>query len=120
MDLPAVGTEHGDNLLLQNKVKLSQVNMATIHSIKIHPAIGTARLGHSSTGFFIGPECPGLHTWPKGGYNIVEEREKLSPLYGFKHLDQLREFVVRERLAKYLEISVDAPERCDLKGGILS
>lgn len=35
---------------------------------------------------------------------ILEERDKVSPLYGFKHLDQLRELVVRERLAKYLDV----------------
>jgi len=40
----------------------------------------------------------------KQAQRILEERDKLSPLYGFKHLDQLRELVVRERLAKYLEI----------------
>jgi len=40
----------------------------------------------------------------KQAKRIVEERDKLSPLYGFKHLDQMREFVVRERLAKYLEV----------------
>jgi len=28
--------------------------MATIETIKIHPAIGIARLGNSPTGFFIG------------------------------------------------------------------
>lgn len=39
----------------------------------------------------------------KQAQRILEERDKLSPLYGFKHLDQLREFVVRA-LAKYLEI----------------
>ena len=33
--------------------------MANITSIKIHPAIGIARLGNSPTEFFIRPELPG-------------------------------------------------------------
>jgi len=35
--------------------------MRAIKSIKIHPAIGIARLGNSPTGFFVGPEVPGVH-----------------------------------------------------------
>src|SRR6266446_2358733 len=50
--------------------------MATITTIKIHPAIGIARLGNSPTGFFIGPECPGLNTRPKGGYKDKQGRVK--------------------------------------------
>ena len=50
--------------------------MATIETIKIHPAIGIARLGNSATGFFIGPECPGLDTRPKGGYKDPQGRVK--------------------------------------------
>jgi L-lysine epsilon oxidase-like protein len=42
--------------------------MANITSIKIHPAIGIARLGNSSTEYFIGPEKPGYAKVPKGGY----------------------------------------------------
>jgi hypothetical protein len=42
--------------------------MAAIKIIKIHPAIGIARLGNSPTGFFIGPEQPGVHPRPRGGY----------------------------------------------------
>jgi hypothetical protein len=32
-----------------------------IKKIRIHPAIGIARLGNSPEGFFIGPEIPGIH-----------------------------------------------------------
>ena len=50
--------------------------MTTITTIKIHPAIGFARIGNSPTGFFIGPECPGVHTRPKGGYKDAQGRIK--------------------------------------------
>ena len=39
-----------------------------IVSIRIFPAIGIARLGNSPDGFFIGPEVPGDHSPPAGGY----------------------------------------------------
>jgi len=50
--------------------------MATIETVKIHPAIGIARLGNSPTGFFIGPERPGVHTRPPGGYKDAQGRIK--------------------------------------------
>lgn len=42
--------------------------MSAITQVKIHPAIGFARLGNSPTDFFIGPEIPLDHTAPAGGY----------------------------------------------------
>ena len=45
--------------------------MSPITSIKIHPAIGIARLGNSPE-FFIGPEMPGASNPPKGGYKDAE------------------------------------------------
>jgi hypothetical protein len=50
--------------------------MPDIHTIKIHPAIGIARIGNSPAGFFIGPECPGLNPRPKGGYKDAQGRVK--------------------------------------------
>lgn len=50
--------------------------MAKITTIKIHPGIGIARLGNSPTGFFIGPEKPGVHTRPGGGYKDKQGRIK--------------------------------------------
>jgi hypothetical protein len=50
--------------------------MAPIASFKIHPAIGIARLGNSPTEFFIGPEKPGAHLGPKGGYKDAQGRIK--------------------------------------------
>ena len=47
-----------------------------ITKIKIHPAIGIARLGNSPTEFFIGPELPGDHAPPKGGYKDARHRIK--------------------------------------------
>jgi hypothetical protein len=53
-----------------------KLNMATIETIKIHPAIGIARLGNSPTEFFVGPEKPGVHTPPPGGYRDPQGRIK--------------------------------------------
>ena len=50
--------------------------MAAIETIKIHPAIGIARLGNSPTGFFIGPEKPDVHPRPQGGYKDAQHRIK--------------------------------------------
>lgn len=47
-----------------------------ITKIRIHPAIGIARLGNSPTEFFIGPELPSDHTPPKGGYKDARHRIK--------------------------------------------
>jgi hypothetical protein len=50
--------------------------MATIASVKIHPAIGIARIGNSPDGFFIGPEVPGVFKRPSGGYKDSSGRIK--------------------------------------------
>src|ERR1700687_5317279 len=50
--------------------------MAEITTIKIHPAIGIARLGNSPTEFFIGPEKPGVYPQPPGGYRDAKRRIK--------------------------------------------
>lgn len=50
--------------------------MATIKTIKIHPAIGIARLGNSPNKFFIGPELPGRQKPPVGGYKDAQGRVK--------------------------------------------
>src|SRR5690349_18438147 len=42
----------------------ARLTMALPTLYKIHPAIGVARIGNSSTSFFIGPEVPGQP--PKG------------------------------------------------------
>jgi L-Lysine epsilon oxidase N-terminal/L-lysine epsilon oxidase C-terminal domain len=48
--------------------------MAAIATIKIHPTIGIARLGNSPSEFFIGPEKPGVHPRPIGGYRDAQGR----------------------------------------------
>lgn len=50
--------------------------MSAITQVKIHPAIGIARLGNSPTDFFIGPEIPLDHTAPAGGYKDASCRVK--------------------------------------------
>lgn len=47
-----------------------------IATIKIHPAIGIARVGNSPTEFFIGPELPGERSPPPGGYKDRSNRVK--------------------------------------------
>ena len=47
-----------------------------IHSFKIHPAIGIARLGNSPDRYFVGPELPGVNVPPKGGYKDAKMRVK--------------------------------------------
>lgn len=47
-----------------------------IAAIKIHPAIGIARLGNSPDEFFIGPERPGVHARPRGGFRDFHGRIK--------------------------------------------
>ncbi len=50
--------------------------MTDIRSVKIHPAIGIARVGNSPTDFFIGPELPGNSDSPPGGYRDAQSRIK--------------------------------------------
>ena len=52
----------------------------TISSIKIHPAIGIARLGNSPYEFFIGPELPNDRSFQKEVIKMadVESRAGLT------------------------------------------
>jgi L-Lysine epsilon oxidase N-terminal/L-lysine epsilon oxidase C-terminal domain/von Willebrand factor type A domain len=47
-----------------------------IVSVKIHPAIGIARLGNSPDDWFLGPERPGHRPAPPGGYKDASCRVK--------------------------------------------
>lgn len=40
----------------------------------------------------------------KQARHLLDERDRLSPLHGFMHIDQLRDILVRERLGKYLDV----------------
>jgi hypothetical protein len=53
--------------------------MATIETVKIHPAIGIARVGNSPDQFFVGPELPGVCDVPPGGYKDAGEPGKGIP-----------------------------------------
>ncbi|MFC5750957.1 LodA/GoxA family CTQ-dependent oxidase [Actinomadura rugatobispora] len=48
--------------------------LADITTVRIHPAIGIARLGNSDTDFFVGPEIPGKPPNPPGA--TLEEKFK--------------------------------------------
>ena len=52
------------------------LSVAKIETVKIHPAIGIARLGNSPAEFFIGPETPGAHPIPRNGYRDPQHRIK--------------------------------------------
>jgi len=45
-----------------------------IARVKIHPAIGIARVGNSPTEFFIGPELPGAAAAPRSGFKDAAGR----------------------------------------------
>lgn len=40
----------------------------------IHPAIGVCRVGNSPTGMYVGPEVPGHHPAPQGGFKDASGR----------------------------------------------
>src|ERR1041384_2805578 len=52
------------------------LTMRTISVVKIHPAIGIARVGNSPSDFFIGPESPGNRRPLRGGYKDSHGRIK--------------------------------------------
>ena len=69
--------------------------------VKIHPAIGIARLGNSPDEFFIGPEIPGIYPRPTGGYRDTQGRIKRQAarfrLFGYdKNGKTIREITAQE------------------------
>src|SRR6266404_566868 len=75
--------------------------MQKITSIKIHPAIGIARLGNSPAEYFIGPEWPGAHVKPKTGFRDAQGRIKRQAvrfrLFGYDSKGKLvQEITARE------------------------
>ncbi len=50
--------------------------MAKIAAVRIHPAIGIARVGNSPSGYFIGPEVLGAPPRPRTGYKDGQGRIK--------------------------------------------
>lgn len=49
---------------------LDPATLAKIHTVRIHPSIGIARVGNSKAddGWFYGPEIPGRMDVPEGGF----------------------------------------------------
>jgi hypothetical protein len=75
--------------------------MNKIVAIKIHPAIGIARVGNSPSEFFIGPEKPGVHVRPPGGYRDAQGRIKRQAarfrLFGYdKNGKPVREITAKD------------------------
>ncbi|MEX2587474.1 MAG: LodA/GoxA family CTQ-dependent oxidase [Actinomycetota bacterium] len=50
--------------------------MSEIVSVRIHPAIGIARIGNSEEDYFVGPEVPYRTPEPEGGYRDASGRLK--------------------------------------------
>jgi hypothetical protein len=54
----------------------ARARAADIVRCVIHPAIGIARVGNSPNEFFVGPEAPGVHPAPDGGFKDAAGRLK--------------------------------------------
>jgi hypothetical protein len=52
------------------------MDMASVQTIAIHPAIGIARVGNSPDGYFIGPEIPGSHPTDDNDFRDAAQRIK--------------------------------------------
>lgn len=52
------------------------MDFSKVKTCKIYPAIGIARLGNSTSDFFIAPELPGVTVEPPGGYKDPAGRVK--------------------------------------------
>jgi hypothetical protein len=75
--------------------------MSEISKLRIHPAIGIARLGNSPDEHFLAPELPGVVQHPKGGYKDPAGRMKRQAqrfrLFGYDALDRpVREITARD------------------------
>jgi hypothetical protein len=81
-----------------------QGDLGQIEQIVIHPAIGVARVGNSPDEWFLGPETPGPHPVPPGGFKDAAGRLKRQAarfrLYGLNGEGQ----VVAEVTAANAEI----------------
>lgn len=89
----------GDEVALARRVPAPpppSVAGGTIMRCVIHPGIGIARVGNSPTGYFIGPEVPGVTAEPDALYKDAQGRIKRQVarfrLYGLNAAGQ----VVRE------------------------
>ena len=53
-----------------------QADLSEVERIVIHPAMGIARVGNSPDEWFLGPETPGPHPLPPGGFKDATGRIK--------------------------------------------
>lgn len=74
--------------------------ISSIQTVKIHPAIGIARVGNSPDRFFIGPEKPGDRAAPEGGYKDRFGRMKRQAarfrLFGYDAAGNLVQEITQE------------------------
>src|SRR5215207_3579039 len=70
-----------------------QGDLSEIERIVIHPAMGIARVGNSPDEWFLGPETPGPHPMPPGGFKDATGRIKPQAarfrLYGLDENDRV-------------------------------
>ena len=61
--------------------------------VRIHPAIGVARIGNSEEEFFVGPEIPGVYEYPAGSYRdddlYLKRQGARFRLFGYDGHDRL-------------------------------
>ena len=71
-----------------------------IDEVRIHPAIGVARMGNSESDFFIGPERPYDRSAPAGGYKDAQCRIKRQAakfrLFGYEGGVLVKELTVAD------------------------
>jgi hypothetical protein len=77
----------------QSTAAQSQTDLSQIERIVVHPAFGIARVGNSPTDWYLGPETPGPHPMPPGGFKDASGRIKPQAarfrLYGLDSNDQV-------------------------------
>src|SRR5688572_2319382 len=52
----------------RSRARSQDANLDVIDTVVIHPTIGIARVGNSPDEWFFGPEAPGPHPVPTGGF----------------------------------------------------
>ena len=81
-----IGLVTDDRTIIGSIFRRQEPTMAAIKTIKIHPAIGIARLGNHPTEFFDGPQKPFEVKSPTGGYTKdgkIKRQAAVFRLFGY-------------------------------------
>ena len=72
---------------------MASENLSDVVECRVHPAIGIMRIGNSPDEHFLGPEIPGSHPQPEGGFKDPQGRVKRQAarfrLYGYDRHGQV-------------------------------